>query len=165
MDSLKALLLTLDIDTMACDRRGMKCWFMLALDQSCLCIGACACDQLPCKRGGCYASSGDIGGAQVVASKGHIVELESKHMGVDPSDGYALEWALLPRKKQDLQQVQEAAKGARAIILATDPDREGEGISWHLLNHLQVCRPSAAETDSWRCTISCRDWRPEASFR
>ncbi|KAK9822969.1 hypothetical protein WJX74_010021 [Apatococcus lobatus] len=74
---------------------------------------------------------------KVTASKGHIVELQSKRMGVDPGSGYALEWELLPKKKQDLQQVEEVTKGANAIVLATDPDREGEGISWHLLNHLQ----------------------------
>ncbi len=59
-------------------------------------------------------------------------------MGVDPAKGYALEWALLPKKKEDLRLVEEVAAGAKAIILATDPDREGEGISWHLLQHLQV---------------------------
>ena len=83
-------------------------------------------------------TSEDLVCAQVAASKGHIVELASKRMGVDPASGYALEWALLPRKTADLRQVEEVASGAKAIILATDPDREGEGISWHLLNHLQV---------------------------
>ena len=82
---------------------------------------------------------------QVADSKGHIVELESKRMGVNPARGYALEWALLPKKKKDLQQVEQVALGARAIILATCPDREGEGISWHLINHLQV-----------RLTFACR---------
>ena len=74
----------------------------------------------------------------MTASKGHIVALDPKRLGVDPASGYALEWTLLPRKKQDLQVVEEATRGAKAIVLATDPDREGEGISWHLLNHLQV---------------------------
>ena len=89
---------------------------------------------------------------QVTASKGHIVELEAKRMGVDPGSGYALEWALLPRKKQDVQQVEAVTEGAKAIVLATDPDREGEGIAWHLLNHLQVCSqaggpPSVSQYD------------------
>ena len=74
----------------------------------------------------------------MTASKGHIVALDPKRLGVDPASGYALEWTLLPKKKQDLQLVEEATRGAKAIVLATDPDREGEGISWHLLNHLQV---------------------------
>lgn len=78
---------------------------------------------------------------RVIASKGHVVELApspSKGVyGVDVDDDYALEYEIEDDKKKLLSEMKKALKGVDQLVLATDEDREGESISWHLYNELK----------------------------
>jgi DNA topoisomerase-1 len=75
-------------------------------------------------------------GYSVLASYGHIRDLPSKDGSVDPDHDFAMLWELDPASKKRMNEIAEAVKGAERLILATDPDREGEAISWHLLDVL-----------------------------
>ena len=76
-------------------------------------------------------------GFKVLASYGHIRDLPPKDGSVDPDDGFAMTWELYGDKAKQLKAIADASKGADRIILATDPDREGEAIAWHLLEWLK----------------------------
>src|SRR5690606_28374434 len=86
-------------------------------------------------------------GHKVLASYGHVRDLPAKDGSVDPDQGFAMEWDTYPDKAKQLKAIADAAKGADALILATDPDREGEAISWHVLEVLKKRRvlPSTVE--------------------
>ena len=71
-------------------------------------------------------------GYRVLASYGHVRDLPAKDGSVDPDDGFAMEWETYPDKARQLKAIADEAKQADALILATDPDREGEAISWHV---------------------------------
>lgn len=71
----------------------------------------------------------------VLASFGHIRDLPSKDGSVLPEDGFAMQWELADRANKTLSDIKKAMKSADNIVLATDPDREGEAISWHLLEY------------------------------
>ncbi|HEX8526109.1 type I DNA topoisomerase [Allosphingosinicella sp.] len=71
-------------------------------------------------------------GYRVLASYGHVRDLPPRDGSVDPDDGFAMEWETYPDKARQLKAITDEAKGAEALILATDPDREGEAISWHV---------------------------------
>jgi DNA topoisomerase-1 len=71
-------------------------------------------------------------GHKVLASYGHVRDLPAKDGSVNPDDGFAMEWDVYPDKAKQLKAISDAARGADALILATDPDREGEAISWHV---------------------------------
>ena len=71
-------------------------------------------------------------GHRVLASYGHVRDLPAKDGSVDPDDGFAMSWETYPDKAKQLRAIQDAAKGADTLVLATDPDREGEAISWHV---------------------------------
>ena len=73
---------------------------------------------------------------QVRASIGHIRDLPQKQMGVDIEHGFTPHYVITPKKKEVVKQLKGLAQGAREIFLATDPDREGEAISWHLVQAL-----------------------------
>ncbi|HEX8469714.1 MAG TPA: type I DNA topoisomerase [Brevundimonas sp.] len=73
---------------------------------------------------------------EVLASYGHIRDLPSKDGSVKPDEDFAMEWEVDARGAKRMTEIAEAAKRADRIILATDPDREGEAISWHLLEVL-----------------------------
>lgn len=68
----------------------------------------------------------------VLASYGHVRDLPPRDGSVDPDDGFAMQWELYPDKAKRLKEIADAAKRADRLILATDPDREGEAISWHV---------------------------------
>ncbi len=68
----------------------------------------------------------------VLASYGHIRDLPSKDGSVDPEQEFAMTWQIDSRSKKHVDEIVKAAKKADAIYLATDPDREGEAISWHI---------------------------------
>ena len=68
----------------------------------------------------------------VLASYGHIRDLPSKNGSVDPKNNFAMVWESEERSKKNIQDILKAAKKADALFLATDPDREGEAISWHV---------------------------------
>ena len=71
-------------------------------------------------------------GHRVLASFGHIRDLPPKDGSVDPDDGFAMIWENYPDKAKQLKAISDECKGADTLILATDPDREGEAISWHV---------------------------------
>lgn len=73
---------------------------------------------------------------QVLASFGHIRDLPSKDGSVQPDQDFAMTWELSPGGKKRLSDIVKAVKEADTIILASDPDREGEAIAWHILEEL-----------------------------
>jgi DNA topoisomerase-1 len=73
----------------------------------------------------------------VVASYGHIRDLPSKDGSVRPDEDFALDWEMDAKGAKQVREIADALKGADRLILATDPDREGEAISWHVLEALQ----------------------------
>jgi DNA topoisomerase-1 len=72
-----------------------------------------------------------------VASYGHVRDLPSKDGSVKPDQDFAMEWEIGDRSARPLDAIAKALKGADHVILATDPDREGEAISWHVLELLR----------------------------
>ena len=75
---------------------------------------------------------------QVLASFGHIRDLPSKDGSVDPDKDFAMTWELSPGGKKHLADIVKAVKEADTIVLASDPDREGEAIAWHILEELKA---------------------------
>ena len=73
---------------------------------------------------------------KVLASYGHVRDLPSKDGSVKPDEDFAMIWEADPKSKKRISDIAEAMKGATRLILATDPDREGEAISWHVLDEL-----------------------------
>ncbi len=69
---------------------------------------------------------------KVLASYGHVRDLPAKDGSVRPDDGFAMDWEPYGDKQRQIKAIADAAKGADRLILATDPDREGEAISWHV---------------------------------
>ena len=80
------------------------------------------------------------GDYHVVASFGHIRDLPPKDGSVLPDEDFAMLWELEGRGAKQLSEIAKAVKGADKLILATDPDREGEAISWHVLEALNQKR-------------------------
>ncbi|WP_029006159.1 type I DNA topoisomerase [Azorhizobium doebereinerae] len=76
-------------------------------------------------------------GYEVIASYGHIRDLPSKDGSVDPEADFRMLWEVDPKAQKRLNEIAKAVKGADGLILATDPDREGEAISWHVLEVLR----------------------------
>jgi DNA topoisomerase-1 len=76
-------------------------------------------------------------GYEVLASFGHIRDLPAKDGSVDPNDDFRMIWEVDAKSNQRLNDIARALKGADKLILATDPDREGEAISWHVLEVLK----------------------------
>ncbi len=73
----------------------------------------------------------------VLASYGHIRDLPSKNGSVDPDQDFKMEWEIDSFSKKYLKEITDAAKDSSKIILATDPDREGEAIAWHVKEYLK----------------------------
>ena len=69
---------------------------------------------------------------QVLASYGHIRDLPSKNGSVDPDNDFAMRWEIDAAARKRVGEIAKAVKGADKLYLATDPDREGEAISWHV---------------------------------
>ena len=74
---------------------------------------------------------------QVLASFGHIRDLPSKDGSVKPDDDFAMTWELSTGGKKRLADIVKALKDADTLVLASDPDREGEAIAWHILEELK----------------------------
>jgi len=72
----------------------------------------------------------------VLASYGHIRDLPSKNGSVDPENNFKMEWEVDSFSKKYLREISDTAKDSNKIILATDPDREGEAIAWHVKEFL-----------------------------
>ena len=74
---------------------------------------------------------------QVIATYGHIRDLPSKNGSVDTENGFQMSYEVSKRSSKYVTALNQAAKGAKLLLLATDPDREGEAISWHVLEVLR----------------------------
>lgn len=72
-------------------------------------------------------------GWQVIASAGHLCDLPAKELGVDVNAQFTPSYAVLPGKNKLVIRIKKAAQAAEAVYIATDPDREGEAIGWHIL--------------------------------
>ena len=73
---------------------------------------------------------------RVLASFGHLRDLPSKDGSVDPSKDFAMTWKVEGQGHKHLKEISEAVRSSDGLILATDPDREGEAISWHIREEL-----------------------------
>jgi len=73
----------------------------------------------------------------VLASYGHVRDLVPKEGAVDPDNGFAMRYDLIDKNEKHVDAIAKAAKSADALYLATDPDREGEAISWHIAEILK----------------------------
>ena len=99
----------------------------------------------------------------VLASFGHIRDLPAKDGSVRPDEDFAMDWETDPKSERHIKEIAAAVKGAEGLFLATDPDREGEAISWHVKSVLDakkalfkelgaLCKPStifASNTSSF----------------
>jgi DNA topoisomerase I len=74
----------------------------------------------------------------VKASMGHVRDLPKSKLGVDEKKSFKPDYRVLPAKKKVLDELKKAAAGAEALYIATDPDREGEAIGWHLAQELGI---------------------------
>src|SRR3972149_1215879 len=84
-----------------------------------------------------------LGAGYVVrASMGHVRDLPPKALGVDLEAGFKPTYHLVPRARKTLAELRQAMDGCDSVLLATDPDREGEAIAWHVA---QACRKEMAE--------------------
>ena len=73
---------------------------------------------------------------EVISSMGHIIDLPTKKLSVDIENGFSPAYRVIPGKEKIINQLKKKAKGKKIIYLATDPDREGEAISWHIRQEL-----------------------------
>jgi DNA topoisomerase-1 len=80
-------------------------------------------------------------GFDVKATIGHLRDLPTRKLGVDVEKGFEPAYVTIKGKTQTLAELKRAAKGARAVYLATDPDREGEAIAWHVADQLETRAP------------------------
>ncbi|WP_449472423.1 type I DNA topoisomerase [Sphingobium chungangianum] len=87
------------------------------------------------------------GDFHVLASYGHIRDLPPKDGSVDPDAGFAMQWENYGDKGKQLKAITDEAKKATRLILATDPDREGEAISWHVQEVLRAKKALPATVD------------------
>ncbi|GLI64084.1 hypothetical protein VaNZ11_007253 [Volvox africanus] len=74
---------------------------------------------------------------KVLASYGHVRDLPSREGSVRPDQDFAMEWQLMSSAEQRMEEISRLASGAPLLLLATDPDREGEAISWHIQQELR----------------------------
>ena len=114
------------------------------------------------------AKAGTIGkflgrGYKVLASQGHVRDLPRSQLGVDVEDDFAMRYITIRGKGEILAMLRKEAKSASDILLATDPDREGEAISWHLA---EVSRLTMMHCAGWRLTrLPKNPWRRPSKNR
>ena len=77
---------------------------------------------------------------KVIASMGHVRDLPKSKLGVDVDDDFEPDYVVIPSRKKVIKELKDAAKDADDIYVATDPDREGEAIGWHLAEELGAAR-------------------------
>jgi len=82
----------------------------------------------------------------VMASFGHIRDLPSKNGSVEPDKNFAMHYEISPKSTKHVKQIVDAAKTSNKIILAPDPDREGESIAWHVLEVLKTKKAIKSST-------------------
>ena len=83
---------------------------------------------------------------EVIASQGHIIDLPASRFAVDVDNDFKPEYIKMKGKAKIIKEIKDEAKGKEKVFLATDPDREGEAIAWHLRNELKI-------PDSDKCRI------------
>ena len=126
---------------------------------ACTCKSMCPYDMLPGCRLSCLCSASgrpdwqlwrhtnslqehfweaSVAFLQVLASYGHVRDLPAKSGSVQPDEDFRLLWARRKAAQPRLQEIAQAIREAQTLILATDPDREGEAISWHVQEELAV---------------------------
>ncbi|HLS18576.1 MAG TPA: type I DNA topoisomerase, partial [Paracoccaceae bacterium] len=93
-------------------------------------------------------------GYTVLASYGHVRDLPSKDGSVDPEAGFDMKWEVDSKSQKHVRAIAEALSGNGKLILATDPDREGEAISWHLLEALKKRRVLKKDTEIQRVVFN-----------
>jgi DNA topoisomerase-1 len=81
-------------------------------------------------------------GYDVRATVGHLRDLPTRELGVDVDNGFEPKYVTIKGKTKTLSELKKAAKGASVIYLATDPDREGEAIAWHVADQLKAVVPT-----------------------
>jgi DNA topoisomerase-1 len=86
-------------------------------------------------------------GHRVLASFGHVRDLPPKDGSVDPEHGFVMQWQVSPDRSKQLRAITDEAKKADTLILATDPDREGEAISWHVQEVLRQKKALPAKVE------------------
>jgi DNA topoisomerase-1 len=84
-------------------------------------------------------------GFKITASMGHIRDLPQRALGVDIDDGFTPKFIIIPKKKAVVEKLKEETKDADVVYLASDPDREGEAIAWHLAHVLKLKNPLRIE--------------------
>ena len=85
---------------------------------------------------------GFLGGDYIVeASMGHVRDLPERKLAIDIDNDFAPTYQIIPERKEVVAKLRAAAKGASEVYLASDPDREGEAISWHLKEALGLKNP------------------------
>ena len=107
---------------------------------------------------------------KVLASYGHVCDLPSKDGSVLPDEDFAMKWHVSGGSEKRIGEISSALKSADRLILATDPDREGEAISWHVLELLQdrglvrTSLSSASSSTKLPKTPSSPPWRSRANW-
>src|SRR5438105_1336748 len=91
---------------------------------------------------------------KVVASYGHVRDLPAKDGSVLPDDDFAMSWEVDGRSEKHVRAIAEAVRGADRLFLATDPDREGEAISWHVREVLKARRALKKDIDVKRVVFN-----------
>src|SRR6201996_3084584 len=91
---------------------------------------------------------------QVLASFGHIRDLPSKDGSVKPDDDFSMTWEVDDKAQKRIKDIADAVKKADKLILATDPDREGEAISWHVLQVLNQKKALGKDTEVERVAFN-----------
>ena len=86
-------------------------------------------------------------GHRVLASYGHVRDLPPKDGSVNPDEDFAMDWETYPDKAKQLKAIADEAKKADSLVLATDPDREGEAISWHVREVLRKRKVLPAQVE------------------
>jgi len=77
---------------------------------------------------------------KVISSVGHIIDLPKSKLGIDIENGYEPKYEVIKGKEKVIKELKSNAKKADSVLLATDPDREGEAISWHISNVLGMSK-------------------------
>src|SRR5699024_1058293 len=94
------------------------------------------------------------GNYKVLASFGHVRDLPSKDGSVAPDNDFAMTWEIDSGSQKIIREIAEAVKKADKLILATDPDREGEAISWHILQILEQKKALKKDTQIERVAFN-----------
>ena len=90
----------------------------------------------------------------VLASVGHVRDLVRKNGAVDPNNNFRMNWEVSNEKQKNIKAIADALSNENKLILATDPDREGEAISWHLLEVLSKRKAIKKSTEIERVVFN-----------